>query len=251
DITGYSSFMGQPGNIGSLPYTSPYPVQQPYLLPQSYQPQRDQMGETQRTATPGYYVKEPPTEFQRYVAASTGEMLPIFGASLFERVPATFAPVDRIPVGADYVIAPGDELQVTVWGQLNQSRRLIVDRTGEVVLPDTGPISVAGLTYAQATAVFKSAMSRLYKNFDVSISIGRIHSIQVFVVGNARRPGSYTVSSLSTLVNAIFASGGPSSRGSMRDIQLKRGDQTISHFDLYDLLLSGDKSKDARLVSGD
>jgi polysaccharide biosynthesis/export protein len=257
DMTGYGPSMGQQANMGGPLYTSPYswqqayPPQQSYPLQQSYPPQRDQMEETPRSATPSYYVKEPLTEFQRYVAASTGEMLPIFGASLFERVPATFAPVDRIPVGADYVIAPGDELQITVWGQLNQSRRLIVDRSGEVVLPDIGPISLAGLTYAQATEVFKSAMSRLYKNFNVSVTIGRLHSIQVFVVGNARRPGSYTVSSLSTLVNAIFASGGPSSRGSMRDIQLKRGDKAISHFDLYDLLLSGDKSKDARLVSGD
>jgi polysaccharide biosynthesis/export protein len=202
-------------------------------------------------APPTYYEKEPPTEFQRYVAASVGQMLPIFGASLFERVPATFAPLDRNPVGADYVLAPGDELQIAVWGQFNFTRHLVISRTGEVVLPEAGPISVAGMSYSQAAAVFKSTLAHFYKNFDLNVTLGKLHSVQVFVVGEARRPGSYTVSSLSTLVNAIFASGGPSARGSMRSIQLKRGNRTISQFDLYELLMHGDKSCDSQLVSGD
>ncbi len=200
---------------------------------------------------PVYRQKEPPTEFQRYVEGSIGQMLPIFGATLFERVPATFAPVDRAPSSVDYVIAPGDELQVTVWGQLNFSRRLTVNRTGQIVLPDAGPISVEGMNYSQAASVIKSGLSHLYRNFDVSVTLSRLHSIQVFVVGEARRPGSYTVSSFSTLVNAIFASGGPSSRGSMRNIELKRDDRTVRHFDLYRLLIEGDKSQDAQLAPGD
>jgi protein involved in polysaccharide export with SLBB domain len=200
---------------------------------------------------PVYNQKEPPTEFQRYVAASVGQMLPIFGAALFEHVPATFAPLDRAPVGVGYAIAPGDTLQITVWGQLNFSRQLAVARTGQITLPDVGPISVEGMNYSQAAAAIKSGLSHFYKSFDVSVTLSRLHSIQVFVVGEARRPGSYTVSSLSTLVNAIFASGGPSSRGSMRNIQLKRGDQTVRHFDLYQLLVNGDKSQDAQLVEGD
>jgi protein involved in polysaccharide export with SLBB domain len=204
-----------------------------------------------RTANQAYYQKEPPTEFQRYVADSVGQMLPIFGASLFEHVPTTFAPLDRIPVSADYVIQPGDELQISIWGQFNALRRLIVSRTGEVTLPDVGPVSVAGMNYAQAASVFKSAFARLYKNFDLNVTLGRLHPIQIFVLGDARRPGSYTVSSLSTLINAIFASGGPSSRGSMRGIQLKRENRLVQEFDLYDLLINGDRSKDARLASGD
>lgn len=238
DTANFSPMAGESANAAAPLYTSPFGAQ-------------DQFRETPRYAEPRYHVKEPPTEFQRYVAASTGVMLPIFGASLFDEVPATFAPVDRISVGTDYVIAPGDELQLTVWGQLNLSRRVVVDRTGQVILPDAGPISVAGLNYSQAAAVFKTALGRVYKNFDLNVAMGRLHSVQIFVVGEARRPGSYTVSSLSTLVNAIFASGGPSSRGSMRDIQLKRGDKTLCHFDLYDLLLHGDKSKDAQLAPGD
>jgi len=200
---------------------------------------------------PAYNQKEPPTEFQKYVAGSVGQMLPIFGASLFEHVPATFAPIDRAPVSVDYAIAPGDGLQISVWGEVNFSRQAIVGRTGEIILPDAGPISVEGMNYSQAAAMIKSRLSHFYKSFDVSVTLSRLHSIQIFVVGEARRPGSYTVSSLSTLVNAVFASGGPSSRGSMRDIQLKRGAQTIRHFDLYQLLLEGDKSQDAQLAAGD
>lgn len=208
-------------------------------------------GTTPRNDAPTYYEREPPTEFQRYVSHSIGQVLPIFGASLFERVPATFAPTDLVPVTADYIIAPGDELQIIVWGQLNFSRRLIVGRTGEVLLPDAGPVSIAGMKYSQAAAALKSNMAHLYKNFDLSVSLGRLHSIQIFVVGEARRPGSYTVSSLTTLVNAVFASGGPSARGSLRGIELKRGEETVGKFDLYELLVHGDKSNDARLAPGD
>ena len=213
--------------------------------------QYDQMGDRYAGAPPLYNQKEPPTEFQKYVQTSIGQLLPIFGASLFEHVPATFAPLDHAPVGMDYTIAPGDGLQISVWGQVNFSRLLFVDRTGEIVVPEAGPIAVEGMNYTQAASMIKSRLLHVYKGFDVSVTLSRLHSIQIFVVGEARRPGSYTVSSLSTLVNAIFASGGPSSRGSMRDIQLRRGDRTVRHFDLYQLLVSGDKSQDAQLCAGD
>ena len=200
---------------------------------------------------PIYNQREPPTEFQRYVAESTGQMLPIFGAFLFEHVPANFSPLDRSPVGADYEISSGDVLQIAVWGQLNLTRRLAVDRTGQIVLPGAGPVTIAGMTYSQAASAVKARLSHLYKGFDVSVTLARLHSVQVFVVGDARRPGSYTVSALSTLVNTIFASGGPSSRGSMRAIELRRGDHTVCNFDLYQLLVHGDKSQDAQLLPGD
>jgi polysaccharide export outer membrane protein len=238
----YGDLGGQDGS-GELPTGSRNPN------PDSFD--RADSSSNRSQSTPAIIQKEPPTEFQRYVAGSIGRMLPIFGASLFERVPATFAPVDRTPVGLDYQIAPGDQLQISVWGQFNLSRRLNVDRTGEIILPEAGPLSVAGMNYSQAASAIKSALTHLYKNFDVNVSLARLHSIQIFVVGEARRPGSYTVSSLSTLVNAIFASGGPSSRGSMRTIQLKRGDQTIRDFDLYQLLFHGDKSQDSQLLPGD
>lgn len=200
---------------------------------------------------PAHVQKEPPTEFQQYVADSIGQMLPIFGASLFEGVPATFSPLEHTAVGSNYLIAPGDELQIAVWGQFNFTHRVIVDRTGRIILPDAGPVAVSEMNYSQAANVIKASLSRYYKNFDVSVTLAHLHSIQVLVVGDARRPGSYTVSSLSTLVNAIFASGGPSSRGSVRAIELKRGNQTVRRFDLYQLLTRGDKSQDAPLSPSD
>ncbi len=166
-------------------------------------------------------------------------------------MPSTFAPVDRVPVTSDYVIGPGDEILIRAWGQIDLDARLVVDRGGEVFLTKVGGLTVAGLKYEQLPEYFRTAIGRVFRNFDLTVSLGQLRSIQVFVVGQARRPGSYTVSSLSTLVNALFASGGPSGAGSMRHIQLKRNNQVVTEFDFYDLLLHGDKSKDARLLPGD
>jgi len=180
-----------------------------------------------------------------------GRKLPIYGYSLFDRVPTTFAPIDRVPVTADYVIGPGDELLVRAWGQIDLDAKLIVDRGGEVYLPKVGALTVAGLKYDQLQDYCKAAVGRVFRNFDLNVSLGQLRSIQVFVVGQARRPGNYTVSSLSTLVNTLFASSGPSATGSMRHILLKRDNSVVTEFDFYDLLLKGDKSKDVRLLPGD
>jgi len=192
-----------------------------------------------------------PNEFQRFAANSVGKILPIFGASLFQRVPTTFSPNERAPVTADYVVGPGDEILLRVWGQVNLNLELMVDRNGAIYIPQAGNVSVSGLQFKQLPAFLKSNLGRVFRNFDLTVSMGQLRSIQVFVIGQARRPGTYTISSLSTLVNVLFASGGPTAQGSMRHIQLKRGDAVVSEFDLYDLLLKGDKSKDARLLPGD
>ncbi len=191
------------------------------------------------------------TEFQRLVAESTAQQLPIFGASLFTNVPSTFAPVEDIPVSPDYVLGPGDQLRIQVFGQVNQQQSLVVDRTGDITFPDVGAIHVAGVKYSDLPAFLKSQLARVYRNFDLNVNLGQLRSIQIFVAGFARRPGSYTVSSLSTLLNALFVSGGPTPDGSLRNIELERAGQTVSHFDLYDLLLHGDKSKDITLAPGD
>ena len=192
----------------------------------------------------------PLTEFQQIVIGSTGRTLPIFGADLFNTTPSTFAPVDNIPVTPDYVIGPGDELRLQVWGQVNQNGDFVVDRTGSIAVPEVGTLHVAGLQYAQLSEFLRSQLGRVYRNFDLNVNLGQLRSIQVFVVGQARKPGSYTIGSLSTLLNAVFASGGPLPQGSLRDIQLKRRGDTVTHFDLYDLLLRGDKSKDVPLAAG-
>lgn len=204
--------------------------------------------ETERLAPP---IPDAITEFQRLVLESTGQQLPIFGASLFNNVPSTFAPVDNIPVSPDYVIGPGDELRIQLFGQVNQQGSFFVDRSGNIAFPDVGSIHVAGIKNSQLPAFLKSQLGRVYRNFDLNVNLGQLRSMQIFVVGAARRPGSYTVSSLATLLNALFASGGPLPQGSLRNIEVQRDGQTIVHFDLYDLLLHGDKTKDVKLAPGD
>jgi polysaccharide biosynthesis/export protein len=194
---------------------------------------------------------EPPSEFQRFAASSMGKILPIFGAALFEKAPTTFAPLDRVPVTDGYVIGPGDEILLRVWGQVSLDLRLQVDRAGSVYIPQAGNVNVSGIQFRQLSDYMRTQLGRVFRNFDLSVSMGQLRSIQIFVMGQARQPGAYTVSSLSTLVNALFASGGPSAQGSMRHIQLKRGSQVAADLDIYDLLLRGDKSGDVRLMPED
>ena len=129
--------------------------------------------------------------------------------------------------------------------------RATVDRNGRIYIPKVGSINVAATRYQDLDARVRTAVSRIFKNFDLVVTLGELPSIQIFVVGQVRKPGSYTVSSLSTLVNALFVSGGPRVKGSMRRIQLKRADRVVTGFDIYDLLLKGDKSKDSQLLPGD
>lgn len=196
---------------------------------------------------------EPLTEFQKFIASTTNQILPIFGANLFRSVPSTFAPLDMTPVPPDYVVGPGDELRIRTWGQVNFQANVEVDRSGEVYIPvpQVGPVHVAGLPYSQLTDRLRQAVGRVYKNFDLLVDMGRVRAIQIYVSGQARRPGVYTVSSLSTLIDTLFASGGPSVEGSLRHIQLHRGSEQVADFDLYGFLIHGDKSKDVQLLAGD
>jgi protein involved in polysaccharide export with SLBB domain len=190
-------------------------------------------------------------EFQVFVSASLGKQLPLYGHDLFVDVPDTFSPLENIPVTADYQIGPGDELQIHGWGQVDFDLSVTVDRNGSVHLPKVGNVNVSGIRYQSLQGYLKNAISRVYRNFDLNVSLGKLRSIQVFVVGQAKRPGAYTVSSLSTLVNTLFASGGPSFKGSLRHIQVKRNGNVASELDMYDFLLKGDKSKDIALLPGD
>ena len=193
----------------------------------------------------------PETEFEQMVADSVGRPLPLFGQSLFTQPPSTFSPIDWMLVPADYIIGPGDELQIKIWGQVQGDLRAIVDRSGQIYIPQVGQVSVAGIHYSELEEHLKSEIGKVFKNFNLTANIGRLHSIQVVVVGNARYPGTYTISALSTLVNAVFASGGPAPEGSLRHIQVRRNGSTVTDFDFYDLLIKGDKSKDIRLQPGD
>jgi len=174
-----------------------------------------------------------------------------FGYDLFAKPSSTFAPSGKVPVGPNYVIGPGDEIRVIVWGKVTGKWNVIVNRDGNIALPKVGIIGVTGLTFKEIKSLLYRELSQYYSGFEMDVSMGRLRSIQVYVVGNARRPGAYTISSLSTLVNALFAAGGPAKTGTMRDIQVKRNGKTIVHFDVYDFLLKGDKTKDIRLMPED
>jgi len=229
-------------------------IQQLQQLQQLQQPQRQQEQSQRQQLQPVVKpVAEPNyqrNEFQEFIAVSTGKNLPMFGFNLFD-APSTFAPIENIPVTPDYVIGPGDELLVRAWGQIDVDFRTVVDRNGMINIPRVGSIPVAGVRFQDLTSHIRTAVSRNFRNFELLVTMGQLRSVQIFIVGQARRPGVFTVSSLSTLVNAIFAAGGPAANGSMRAIQLKRGNSVVSEMDLYDLLLSGDKSKDVPVLPGD
>lgn len=211
------------------------------------QTQQTQQTQQQRQQLP----LDSPTEFQQMIANSTGKTLPIYGAHLFRNPPSTFAPLNMVPVTPDYVVGPGDELLIQTWGQVTLNSRFTVDRSGSIYIPQVGTLHVSGLKFEQVQDYVKAQMGRVFRNFDLNVNMGQLRSIQVFVVGQARRPGSYTISSLSTLVTAIFTTGGPAPQGSMRHIQLKRAGKVIVDFDLYELLEHGDKTNDVQLLPGD
>jgi polysaccharide biosynthesis/export protein len=242
----------------TLPDSVPMPLKRPVTAPQitNVTPAQEiaEQGRNSKKNPPQLEQQLPPEpdlEFQDFVANSLGIKLPIFGQNLFENVPSTFAPLDRVQVPADYIIGPDDELLIRAWGQVDVNWRATVDRTGAVYIPQVGTFNVAGVKYGELHDYLQAEIGRIFKNFQLSVSLGRLRSMQVFVVGQVKRPGSYTISSLSSLVDALFASGGPANRGSMRRIELKRDGKVITTFDLYDLIVHGDKSKDARLQAGD
>ena len=174
-----------------------------------------------------------------------------FGYRLFQTTVSTFAPIVDVPVGPDYTIGPGDSFTIVVWGRVNLTYDVIVGRTGEITLPELGVLQVWGMTLEKLKDYLYYQFSRKFTDFKMNITMGQLRSIRVFVVGEAQTPGSYTLSSLSTVFNALFAAGGPSKRGSMRNIQLNRSGKIVETIDLYDFLLKGDKSQDIRLQNED
>jgi protein involved in polysaccharide export with SLBB domain len=192
-----------------------------------------------------------PTEFQKFVEGATGRMLPIFGSTFFTQAADTFQSLDNVPVSADYTIGPGDEIVTRAWGSIDVDYRSTVDRNGMLNLPKVGSFNVAGVKAADLERNLRAQIGRLYTNFDLSVSLGQLRGLRVFIVGPAMRPGVVTLSSQSTLLSAIVAAGGPSPTGSMRKVLLRRDGKVISELDVYEFLGQGDKSKDVQLVAGD
>ncbi len=174
-----------------------------------------------------------------------------FGYDLFTKDPNAFTPITEGPVTADYVLGPGDTLIVQLYGKENTTHNLMVTREGYIQFPNIGPITIAGLTFTQAQDVINTVVSEQMIGVKSSITMGVLRTIRVLVLGESTKPGSYTVSALSTMTNALFASGGVTKVGSLRNIQLKRQGKVVSTLDVYDLLLHGDTSDDERLLPGD
>jgi protein involved in polysaccharide export with SLBB domain len=174
-----------------------------------------------------------------------------FGYELFDNSVLSLLPSLNMPVPADYVVGPGDALQVQLFGNQNRSLTLTVGRDGRVSFPEIGPIDVAGQRYSVVKMDIESRVSRQMIGVHASVSMGETRTINVFVLGGARYPGSYTVSGLATVTTALFAAGGVQAIGSLRNIQVKRQGETVRSFDLYDLLMRGDSSNDIKLLPGD
>ncbi len=185
------------------------------------------------------------------LAAVDIDALEPFGVELFSGVPTTFAPATDIPVPAEYVVGPGDTVLIGLYGNENAEYSLQIGRDGTVDLPGIGPVSVVGLRFEELKAELTRRIEENQLGVRVSVTLGELRSIQVFVLGDVNQPGAYTVSGLSTMTNALFVSGGIQPNGSMRAIQLKRKGREVSRLDLYDLLLRGDTRGDARLRPGD
>lgn len=175
-----------------------------------------------------------------------------YGYDLFTGSPSTYAPVDDLPVPSDYVIVPGDEIIVSaVSPRRSGDNSLTVNRDGTVFYPNIGTLSVAGMTYSRMVQFLTQKIKGGARDMQLSIRMGKLRSIKIVLVGRVKKPGSYTISSLTTLSNALISCGGPTKMGSLRDIQLKRNGKVVARFDLYDFLMKGGSEQDLRLQSGD
>lgn len=196
-------------------------------------------------------LKSDMSDFEILVQQSLGITLPVFADHLFQSPNASFNIGDQVNVPADFVIGPGDDIIVRAWGSVELEYAVTVDRRGSVFIPKVGSIQLSGLTYKELQPVLHQAMSRVYKSFELSVTMGSLRSISLYVTGFARKPGTYQVNSLSSLISALFVTGGPAANGNLRNIELRRGNEKIAEFDLYDFLLNGNRSADMRLQNED
>lgn len=262
---GYPSLSTAPGN-GSPPTSGAFGSQpgnamQPGTLSNGQmQPQRAPGTGTQEGQANTFDARsmrrldrEPPkpSEFQKFVERATGRLLPLFGSKFFDSAADPFDVLTGVPVSADYVVGPGDELIIRAWGSLDADFRAFVDRNGQVNLPRVGTFNVAGVKAVDLNRHLRAQIGRMFTNFELNVTLGQLRATKVFVVGPALRPGVYTLPSQATMLSAVVAAGGPSPSGSMRRVSLRRDGKIISDLDIYDFLVQGDKSKDLQLIGGD
>lgn len=244
--TGTAAGMAAPA---ALPAQPPFGLVTPPVLPQ--RPDLGAADAQRSTLTPLRPAKpQAPSQFQRFVQESTGKLLPHFGSNLFEN-PLAYASDSAAPAPADYVLGPGDEVRIQIWGGVDYAGSQTLDRSGQINLPKIGTIALNGVRVKDLEDTLRKRIATVFNSVQVNATLGKLRGITVFVVGQAQQPGTYNLSGLSTLVNAVFASGGPGVNGSMRAIELKRNGQTVTTLDLYDFIARGDKSKDVTLQPGD
>lgn len=255
------------GSIGSLPVplTSPDESTGPASLQTS---QRAKLEGTRRPRTPSVTdldldrpqirhrpnpYADVPSLYDLYAqVARQPAIIDRFGAAVFRNNGGNLddLPMD-LPAGPDYVLGPGDGLTIEMWGGIAQRMRRVVDREGRIALPEVGTVQVSGRTLGDVQHMVQSVLRTQFRDVEADVSLGRIRTVRVYVVGEVANPGAYDISSLSTHLNALYAAGGPTSRGSLRHLRHMRGNQLIQEVDTYDLLLRGTHSELARIQSGD
>ena len=253
--TGAAAGAAATGAAAGIAPAAAQPAQPPFgLVTPPVLPQRPDLGaaDAQRTPLVPLRTTKPqaPSQFQRFVQDSTGQLLPHFGSNLFEN-PLAYAADSAAPAPADYVLGPGDEVRIQIWGSVDYAGSQTLDRSGQINLPKIGTIGLNGVRVKDLEDTLRKRVATVFKNVQLNAALGKLRGITVFVVGQAQQPGTYNLSALSTLINAVFASGGPGVNGSMRAIELKRNGQTVTTLDLYDFIARGDKSQDVSLQPGD
>jgi protein involved in polysaccharide export with SLBB domain len=174
-----------------------------------------------------------------------------YGYDFFRKEISTFAPVTNVPVGAGYIIGPGDNFTIHLWGKAEKSYDVSVTRDGGISVPRLGTLNVSGLTFSELKRFLFGKFKEYYPDFEMSITMGRLRSVDIFVVGEANHPGTYSVSSLSTVISVLYSAGGPSKNGSLRKLMVLRHGKVITTLDLYEFFIKGMKKNDLRLQTGD
>jgi protein involved in polysaccharide export with SLBB domain len=192
-----------------------------------------------------------PTEFERFLRRQSGQDVRRLGSDLVTGVKSSRISEWGSAIPPDYLVSPGDEVLIVAWGSVDADLRLVVDRSGRITAPRVGSVQVGGVRYDQLLPVIERRFAQVFRNFQLSVSLGKLRGIRVFVTGYVAKPGTYSVNPLSTVLSAVMQAGGPSASGSFRKLELKRGSTTLSRLDLYDLLLKGDNAADRLLQAGD
>jgi protein involved in polysaccharide export with SLBB domain len=195
-------------------------------------------------------LKDATTDFQRFVIASTGQSLPLYGMDLFSNQ-EIFSKSQSMPAPSAYVLGTGDELVIQVYGSVELEQVFVIDRDGRIFLPKAGPIILAGVVLSDVEKVLTNHIAKVFRNFNLTVSLRKIRSVEVFVLGQAVKPGKHLVNGMSGLVNALFETGGPNINGSMRGIELRRAGKTVATIDMYSFLSKGENASDVPVLAGD